>query len=133
MLRSRVIKFALAATVGLLLVSMLTAIAASNTVPVTLLSDISRPITVNDLKPPGCASLNLSIIIVGSGNIRNNGSAQALILGSASDDNIRGGSKDDCILGGGGHNTIDGGNGTNVCYGNSGDSFTNCQTIIYYP
>ncbi|MGA2110758.1 MAG: hypothetical protein ABSG98_01255 [Anaerolineales bacterium] len=132
MLGSRMIKLTLLGGAALLLLAVITAFAASNSVPKTLLTRQSFAINANSLKPSGCASLNLSVIVTGSGTITHNGSSNALILGSAGNDTITGGSGDDCILGGGGHNTINGRQGTNVCYGNKTDTFTNCQTIIYY-
>lgn len=151
MLRSRVIKFALAAAVGLLLLSVLTAIAASNTVPATLLSETSRPITANDLKPPGCAGITVTNLIVGSGATVNGTNANDLILGNGANQTINGRGGDDCIVGGAGthilngdagndvlvggpgNNTFNGGAGTNVCYGGhpGTNTFKNCQTI--YP
>ncbi len=148
MLRSRVIKFALAAAVGLLMVSVLTAIAASNTVPVTLLSDTSRAITANNLKPPQCAGITVTNLIVGTGATVNGTSANDLILGNGSGQTINGRQGDDCIVGGGGNDTlngnqgndvilggpgddaINGGQGTDVCYGGPGtNTFQNCETI----
>lgn len=131
---ARMIRLTLLAGTALLVLAVMTAFAASNTVPKSLLSQQSFAITANSLKPAGCAALNLSVIVTGSGHITHNGSSNALILGSAGDDIITGGSGSDCILAGGGQNTIDGGPGNkpNVCYGNKTDRFTNCTTIIYY-
>ena len=81
--------------------------------------DARFPITANDLKPPECAALPLTIVIVGSGTI-NGGSSNALILGSAGVDTIRGQGGNDCILGGGGNDDIRGGNGTEVLIGGPG-------------
>ncbi|MGA2821042.1 MAG: hypothetical protein ABSF61_10355 [Anaerolineales bacterium] len=148
MLRSRGIKFALAAAVGLLLVSVLTAIAASNTVPATLLSDTAQGISLNQLKPPECAGITVTNLVVGSGGTINGTGANDLILGSGADETINGQQGSDCIVGGGGNDrlnggpgndvilggpgddTIDGGGGSDVCYGGPGNNtFHNCQTI----
>ncbi len=136
MLGSRMIKFTLLGGVALLLLALITAFAASNSVPKTLLTDQSFGIDADSLKPPGCAALTLSGIVTGSGTITLHGSSNELILGSGGNDTITltAASKHNCILAGGGTNTVDGGNSNwgNVCYVNHGDTVTNCATIIYY-
>lgn len=117
----------------LIFAGLLSAFAASNTVPLTRLTDQSQAITANSLKPPECAALNLATIVVcpsGGGNC--NGNQQAnLILGSPNVDRINGRGGNDCILGGGGDDTIDGGLGNNdICIGGPGnDAFNRCETV----
>ena len=115
----------------LVLVSVITAIAATNTIPPTRLGNQTRSISSNDLRPASCASLDLRNIISGSGSITGT-NGNDLILGSPGDDVIHGLGGDDCILGGGGNDTISGGDGTDVCNGggNPGDSFDACEAII---
>ncbi len=127
--------FYLLVLVSLLLLtfaSLLSALAASNSVPVTRLTDQSQAITANSLKPPECASLNLATIVVcpgGGGNCNGNNQAN-LILGSPNVNQINGRGGNDCILGGGGNDNIDGGRGNNdICIGGPGnDTFNRCET-----
>lgn len=85
--------------------------------------------TANQLKPPACASLNLTVI---RGAGPGGGNANALILGTAGNDSINGNGGNDCILGGGGNDTLRGNGGTDVCIGGPGtDTFhSTCETKI---
>ena len=128
----RLVFFAL---IGLVLIGVVSAIAATNTVPPSRLTDQSRPITPNDLKPAECAALDLTAILVcpAAGGNCNGTDASDLILGSPNNDNIWGGLPgNDCILGGGGDDFLRGGPGTDVCIGGPGsDTFDNsCETQI---
>ena len=115
----------------LVLVSVITAIAAANTIPPTRLDSQTKLITSNDVKPPSCASLDLRNIVSGSGTITGT-NGNDLILGSAGDDTISGLGGDDCILGGDGNDRISGGDGNDICNGggSAGDSFDTCETVI---
>jgi len=115
----------------LILISVVTVIAATNTVPSTRLDNQTKSITSNNVKPSSCASLDLRNIVSGSGTITGT-SGNDLILGSAGDDTIDGLGGDDCILGGDGNDTINGGDGNDICNGggSAGDSFTNCEAVI---
>jgi Ca2+-binding RTX toxin-like protein len=135
-LLSRLIVFAL---VVLVLASVLTADAAANTVPQTRLTDQSRAITVNDLKPPECAGINLNNIVVCTGTgICSGTGGNDLILGTAGSDTglngrIVGGNGNDCILGGAGNDDLRGQGGNNdVCIGGPGNDTlnANCETRI---
>ncbi len=140
------------ASLGLLILILGTAfaaVAASNTIPESGADESSRPITPNDLKPPECASLNLTSLVVGSGTI-NGGGGSSLILGSPGadtikaqngadcvlggdgNDDLRGNGGNDVLLGGTGDDTLNGGAGIDVCYGGSGiDTFSaTCETQI---
>jgi hypothetical protein len=137
-------KFRRLAVLGLLamiLISMLTALAAANTVPESRLTDQRFSIGINALKPPQCAGINVTNVITGSGTF--GGTTQNdLIIGSAGADTILGNAglwdtSDDCILGGGGNDVIWGdgwllgGTGNDVCIGGPGnDTFHNCETQI---
>jgi Ca2+-binding RTX toxin-like protein len=119
----------------LILLSTTTALTAGNIVPVTFLSDQSFSISINDLAPSACASLNLTNVVYASGlTFGTNGND--LILGSGNGDTIFGLGGDDCIVAGGGDDILLGGAGTDVCIGGPGsDSFQlfifgGCETEI---
>ncbi|MBU4457044.1 MAG: hypothetical protein KKA65_06095 [Nanoarchaeota archaeon] len=123
-------RLALFGLIALILASVITAVAAANTVPPSRLTNQSRPITANDLKPPQCAALNLTAIVVGNG-VFSGTNANELILGGPNADTIDGRAGKDCILGGGGDDYIDGGAHTDVCIGGPGnDTFFRCETEI---
>jgi len=128
-------RLALFGLIALILASVITAVAAANTVPSSRLTDQSSPITPNDLKPPECAALDLTAILVcpAAGGNCNGSNASELILGSPNADNIQGGKGNDCILGGGGNDSLRGDQNTDVCIGGPGnDTFPNpgCETEI---
>lgn len=119
--------------IGLIIVCVVTAVAAANSVASSRLSDQSLPIDINALKPPECASINLTSILIGSGTI-NGTNANELILGSPLADTINAKAGSDCILGGGGNDNIDGGagggagSGYDICIGGPGsDVFSKCE------
>lgn len=152
MLTRVLLRLALPIVLALLVVSIFDALAATNLVGSTGADDLRVTINANALKPPECAALNLTSVIVGSGTF-NGGGSNALILGSAGADTIRGQGGSDCIIGGGGNDdlrggsgtevliggpdadTLNGGSGGDVCYGYSGtvsgggiDTFVGCET-----
>jgi hypothetical protein len=121
-------KWLLGGLVVLITISVVTAIAATNTVPSSRIAQQERSIIANDLKPSACASIYLSNIVTGSGTITGT-TGNDLILGGAGSDTINGLGGNDCILGGGGDDTIDGGDGNDICIGKSGNNtFANCET-----
>ena len=105
---------------ALVLSSIMSAMAASNSIPMTGLDEISRSITVNDLKPAQCDAIHLTNLIAATGMISGTASND-LILGGSGADTISGEGGNDCILGGGGNDTLYGDSGTDVCIGGSGD------------
>lgn len=115
------------ALVGLAVLASLVALTASNSIPVTRASATSRTIDANALKPPACASLNLTAIALGNG-----GAASELVLGTSAGESLNGGDGDDCILGGGGDDSIRGDAGTDICVGGPGNDsmHPNCETKI---
>jgi Ca2+-binding RTX toxin-like protein len=133
MSRWRMVQFALIGLLILIFVGVISALAATNTVPATHADSLSQAINANALKPIECAALNLTSIIIcpaGGGNCNGTGASE-LILGSPNVDNIRGRGGTDCILGGGGDDNINGNAGGDVCIGGPGtDTFTNCETAI---
>ncbi len=87
----------------LVLIPILTAYTAANTVPLTRVDGSRLGVDPNDLAPPECAGMGLTnIVIIGAGETGT--PANDLILGTDKNDpEIRGGAGDDCILGGKGH------------------------------
>jgi len=88
---------------GLVVLSVLGAYAAANTVPSTTADKNSLGLGVNELQPPECVGLGLTNIVdIGAGETGT--SANDLILGTdKADAEIRGGPGNDCILGGKGN------------------------------
>jgi hypothetical protein len=87
----------------LVLIPILTAFTAANTVPTTR-ADINRlGLDPNQLAPPECAGMGLTnIVLIGAGETGTD--ANDLILGTDKNDaEIRGGKGNDCILGGKGN------------------------------
>jgi Ca2+-binding RTX toxin-like protein len=111
----------------LVLLGVVTAVAATNTVPSTRLDLKSASIGINHLKPAVCAGIIVTNLITGAGTITGT-AGNDLILGSSGADSIDGAGGDDCILGGGGDDQITGGDGNDVCLGGPGmDEFTACE------
>jgi Ca2+-binding RTX toxin-like protein len=147
-------QLAVFALVALVLVSILTAAAAANIVPVTRADDLSLGArTADQIKPSQCTMALTNIVICSGIGICNGTGGNDLFLGTAGDDTggtrITGGNGADCILGGAGiddlrgqggndiilggdgDDTINGGAGTDICYGGAGtDIFSNCETIV---
>jgi Ca2+-binding RTX toxin-like protein len=105
---------------GLLLAGAMAAYAATNTVPSTRLGSDTRAINANVLKPPECASLNLTNIVTGSGTV-NGTNANDLVLGSAGIDDMTGRGGADCLIGGSGADTLTGSNGVDILLGGDGN------------
>lgn len=103
----------------LIVVSALSAVAATNTVDESGLSYTTHPATINQLKPSEC-TMNLTSLVVDSGTI-NGGGGSALILGSSGPDSIKAKAGNDCILAGGGNDTLDGDTGNDVLLGGNGN------------
>ncbi len=117
-------------TLVLILFSVVTAIAATNTVPPTRLDHYSVSVGLNDISPVSCAGISLANLVTGSGVITGT-SGNDLILASPAADAIDGLGGDDCILGGGGDDIITGGDGADICLGGpENDSFTTCEGEI---
>src|SRR5687767_5195426 len=110
-------RLVLVALIALILMSVASALTATNTVPPTRLGQQISAVSADTLKPTQCAALSLTAIIVCSGGNCDGTDADELILGSLSNDDIRGGKGDDCILAGGGDDAIRGEQGTDVCIG----------------
>jgi hypothetical protein len=106
----------------LILSGTMAAIAAANVVPVSGLGYQTRAITPNDLKPPECAGINVTNVVVGSGTISGIGNND-LILGSSIADNINARNGSDCVLGGGQNDTLRGFNGSDILIGGPGNDY----------
>jgi Ca2+-binding RTX toxin-like protein len=117
MMATRFSRITLLVLMGLVILGVLNAFAATNTIPAKRLDDDSISISANNLKPPECSSLNLtSIVVAGNGTTGND-----LILGTAGDDTLNGDDGDDCIVGGGGNDTLQGQKGNDIVLGQDGD------------
>lgn len=114
----KLIFWSLASLLGLILLGIVSAFAAANSVPISRATDQFFAITANALKPPECAGLNLErITIIG---IDTPNEQNELILGTIAGDVINGGDGNDCILGGGGGDWLFGGAGNDVLIGGPG-------------
>jgi Ca2+-binding RTX toxin-like protein len=111
----------------LILVSAVTAIAATNTVPSTRVINRDAYISINDLKPAACASMDLTNIVSGAGTLTGT-AGNDLILGSSGADVIDGLGGNDCIISGGGDDSLNGNDGNDVCLSGAGnDVFISCE------
>jgi Ca2+-binding RTX toxin-like protein len=112
---------------ALILFSSVTALATTNTVPVTQMDEISIMIGLNDKKPPACEGWYLTNLITGAGTITGT-DGNDLIMGSSAADTIDGLGGDDCIVSGGGDDSITGADGNDVCLGGPGsDTLVTCE------
>lgn len=101
---------------------------AANNVAPSNVGQTGAPIDANALKPPQCAGINLTNVVVGT----NGTAANDLILGPQAASTLNGNKSGgvDCVVGGAGGDTIWGNGGTNgdVCIGNGGSNkFKQCQ------
>lgn len=144
-MRRRLIQSVGAAGIALLALSSVVGSAAVTTVAGSRASLSQFAVTPNALKPPQCAGISLTNLVVGSGTFDGT-NGNDLILGGPGPDTIRGLGGDDCIVGGGGNDnlqggegndvilggpgadTISGGSGTDVCYGGPGLDNVNCES-----
>jgi hypothetical protein len=108
-----------AAFFGLLLLiiaSVITAMATSNTVVESGADRDSESLDANDLKPPACSGLNLTNVVTdGAGTTAND-----LVVGDENDNTLDGGDGADCLVGGNGDDTLTGGAGDDVLIGGGG-------------
>jgi Ca2+-binding RTX toxin-like protein len=115
---------------ALVVASLASAFAATNTIAPSNIGIRSVQVNANDLKPAACAAINLTEVVSGAGTITGT-SGNDLILGGSGDDSIDGLGGDDCIVGGGGNDIIDGNDGSDICIGSGGNvTFLNCETMI---
>ena len=107
------LRFMIFCLITMILLSVVTAIAATNTIPSTRLTAYGNSIGINDIKPSACATIFLTNRISGSGVVTGT-EGNDLILGSSGADTIDGLGGNDCILGGGGIDSCIGGIGTDI-------------------
>lgn len=132
----RVLEIAVGSLAFLLMLSIISAVTASNTTPASRAYHTAFPITPDDLKPSACAAIAVDTLTTADdtpGAIINGGAHNDLLIGSPENQNILGGGGDDCIVGGGGNDMIHGGQGTDVCIGSTEASFRHCETVITRP
>jgi Ca2+-binding RTX toxin-like protein len=116
---------------GALGLVVISALAATNSVPGTNAGLSQGGIPVDDLKPrPDCDGVAVANLVTGG----NGGNGDDLVLGTAGADAgpLRGQNGSDCIVGGGGNDSLRGDGGTDVCIGGPGtDTFhSTCETQI---
>jgi Ca2+-binding RTX toxin-like protein len=121
------LRFLTISLIAFIIITTLTAVAATNTVPSTRIDNQMISYQINHLRPSACAGLTLTTLVTGSG-VFSGTEGNDLILGSSGADTIYGLGGNDCIVGGGGDDTIDGGDGNDVCLGGPGnDIFIACE------
>ena len=116
---------------GALGLVVISALAATNSVPGTNVGLSQGAIAVDDLKPkPDCNGITVANLVTGG----NGGNAADLVLGTAGADAgpLRGQNGNDCIVGGGGNDSLRGDGGTDVCIGGPGTDtvHSTCETQI---
>jgi Ca2+-binding RTX toxin-like protein len=122
MITKKIRTLALIGLLTIILISVVTALAANNIVPVTRLTDQSSAVPASALAPPECDSIrnSLAAIIECGGGICNGTNANELIFGTAGSDIIDGKNGEDCIVGGSGDDALSGDNGNDVLVGGPG-------------
>jgi Ca2+-binding RTX toxin-like protein len=121
------LRFLTFSLIALVLITTLTAVAATNTVPPTRVENQVISFQINHLRPSACAGLSLTTLVTGSGTLTGT-AGNDLILGGTGIDIINGAGGNDCILGGGGADVITGDAGSDVCLGGAGiDNFITCE------
>ena len=115
---------------SVLLFSVVTAVAATNTIPATRLGYKTIPLFNNHLRPSACAAISVTSLVTGAGVITGT-AGNDLILASAGVDIIDGLGGNDCIVGGSGDDVLTGELGNDICLGGPGtDIFATCETAI---
>ena len=131
MIKKNVSRLIVITLIALILMSSVSALAATNTVPTTRIGQQINSITANAVKPSSCAAINLTTIVVCTGGNCDGSGANELLLGTAAGERIRGRGGQDCIVGGGGNDQLVGNGASDVCIGGPGtDTFTTCETQI---
>jgi Ca2+-binding RTX toxin-like protein len=109
----RLPRFALGSLVGLVVATIASAAAASNTVPPSRAGESAHPATLADFVPPQCAGMALNGLQIGPGG----GGGNALILGTPAGGTLSGGGGNDCIVGGANNYSLQGQGGSDVLIG----------------
>ena len=108
--------------------TVVTSFTASTNVPASTVGTLTIPEAISQSSPPGCASLTLTSLVLGSG-VFSNSTSHALILATAAKDTINDTGHDNCIVGGGGKDVIRG-TSTDICIigPTAGANYTTCTT-----
>jgi hypothetical protein len=85
----------------LVTITLVTSFTASTNVPTSRVGTSAQARLTMQLAPAGCSSLNLTVLVEGSGSF-SNGQSHALVLGTAGSDTITDTGTGNCIVGGGG-------------------------------
>jgi Ca2+-binding RTX toxin-like protein len=116
--------------IALVVISVLSAVAAGNIVPVTRLDEDIFAVTIGDFTPAACSGLGVTNLVTGNTFIFGTNGNDLILAGSGVDWIFALGGAD-CIVGGGGNDIIWAGGGTDVCIGGPGtDTFNQCETEI---
>ncbi|MCC7088864.1 MAG: hypothetical protein M9925_08555 [Chloroflexi bacterium] len=145
----RLPRLALGSLVALVVATIASAAAASNTVPPSRAGESDAPATLAQFVPPECAGMPLNRLQIGPGG---SGGGNALILGTPAGGTLSGGGGADCIVGGANNNSLqgqggsdvliggpvfllflNGGGGNDVCYGGQGLIVIPIGCETYYP
>ncbi len=145
---ARLPRLALGSLVGLAVATIVSAAAASNTVPPSRAGESAHLATIADFVPPECAGMPLTHLQIGPGG----GGGNALVLGTAAGGTLSGGGGNDCIVGGadnyllrgqGGNDVLvggpvpwvilNGGGGSDVCYRGAALVAIPTGCEAYYP
>ena len=125
---SFLIRFFWSSILSLLLFSVVTAVAATNTIPATRLGYKTNALFYNHLRPSACAAISVTNLVTGAGVITGT-AGNDLILASPGVDVIDGSGGNDCIVGGGGDDILTGSLGNDICLGGPGtDIFATCES-----
>jgi hypothetical protein len=127
---------ALAVSVALVAGIAVSAFANSNTVPASRLKLVNvGTIGPNQLRPPECASLNLTSLVTGSGIVTGPVGGGALILASSGVDTITSLGGGNCLVGGAGRDKVTATKtpATDICILSSVATHKNCATVVIRP
>jgi hypothetical protein len=108
--------------------TMVTSFTASTQVPASSAGVLIFPGEVSEGTPPGCESLALTSLVIGSGTFSNS-TSHSLVLGSAGKDTITDTGQDNCLVGGGGRDVVTG-TSSDICIigPTSGAAYSRCKT-----
>ena len=97
----------------LVTITLVTSFTASTNVPTSKAGTSIQARLIMQMAPAGCSSLNLTVLVQGSGTFSNSQS-HALVLGSAGSNTITDTGTGNCIVGGGGTDSTTG-TATDIC------------------
>ena len=126
---ARVAKLSFFGLAALVVISVMSAAAAANTVPPSLASVTDHPATFNDFAPPECSHLTLTRVQYGGG-----GGGDDCIVGGSGNGTLQGQGGNDVLIGGPVLIVIlNGGGGTDTCYRGSALVAIPTSCEIYIP